>query len=233
MQCKTMETRIKQIERAWDERQSQMGLTKRAVLFKRFPAWLNESIHRRHLTFILQNISPHSRQLLDVGCGYGRLSRQIKDSYPDTKFHGVDLCTEFATAYEQEIGPCFNGPIQDFTTNKRFDVIIIVTCLMYLDSNEHQSTLKRLWAMLTSGGTLVCVEPAIEILQLWRRLTRRAFASPTGDIVYHFKQSELKARCCDLSGSYLKDVTSVSLIPFIQTTALHHAIAVAKTGEPS
>ncbi len=223
-----MEPHVEQMKQAWDDRQSQMGLTKRAVLFKRFPAWLNESIHRRHMVFVLQNISSHTKCLLDVGCGYGRISKEIKHKYPDIDCQGVDLCTEFAAAYEREIGPCFNGPIQDFKTSTRFDVIIVVTCLMYLEPKEHKPTLERLWSMLTSGGCLVCIEPAIEILQLWRRLTRRAFASPTGDSVYHFHRSELKARSCGLAGASLQAVTSISLIPFLTITALHHAIAVRK-----
>lgn len=228
MQYKLMEGRIKQIEQAWNDRHNLMGLTKRAVLFKRFPTWLNEVIHRRHMDFIMQNIPPQPRHLLDVGCGYGRLSREIKESYPDIDFQGVDLCTEFAAAYRQEIGPCFNGPIQDFKTNKRFNTIIIVTCLMYLDPKEHQPTLERLWSMLTPGGRLICIEPAIEILQLWRKLSRQEFASPTGDTVHHFRQDELRTRCCDLSGALLINMASVPLIPFVDATSLHHAVAVIK-----
>ena len=224
-----MEPHIEHMKQAWDDRQSRMGLTKRAVLFKRFPDWLNESIHRRHMDFVLQNISPHTRWLLDVGCGYGRISKEIKRKYPEIEFQGIDLCTEFAAAYRREIGPCFNGPIQDFSTSKRFDAIIIVTCLMYLDAKEHEPTLERLWSMLSVGGHLVCIEPAMEILQLWRRLTGRAYASPTGDSVYHFAQSELKARCCRLAGASLQAMTSISFMSFLPVIALHHAIAVKKS----
>lgn len=224
-----MESRIEQMKQSWDDRQSRMGLTKGAVLFKRFPAWLNELIHRRHTAFVLRNIPQHARCLLDVGCGYGRISQEIKRNHSEIQFQGVDLCTEFAAAYEEDIGRCFNGPIQDFRTDKRFDMIIIVTCLMYLDAKEHQPTLERLWSMLNGGGCLVCIEPALEILTLWRRLTRKAFASPTGGSVYHFDQAGLKARCCGLSGASLQAATSISLLPFLPITALHHAIAVKKT----
>lgn len=223
-----METRTDKLKRDWDERQSRMGLTKRAVLFKRFPAALNEWIHRRHSAFVLQNIPPETKELLDVGCGYGRISREIKRQYPAMMFQGVDLCTEFASAYEQEVGPCFNGPIQNFSTSRRFDAIISITCLMYLDTTEHRPTLERLWPMLNVGGCLICIEPAIEILQLWRGITQRENASPTGDSVHHFRRSELKSLCCGLQGAVLQATTSVNLVPFVSGTALHHGIAVRK-----
>lgn len=225
-----METRIDKLKRDWDDRQNQMGLTKRAVLFKRFPSVINESIHRRHTAFVLQNISTDVKSLLDVGCGYGRISAEIQRQYPSIAFHGVDLCTEFAHAYEKEFGPCFNGPIQSFSTDKRFDVVISVTCLMYLDLAEHRPTLERLWSILNVGGCLVCIEPAIEILQLWRKLTRRTNASPTGGSVHHFHQNELRELCCGLRAAVLQSTISVNLVPFLSSTALHHGVSVRKIG---
>ena len=223
-----MQPHLEQMKRDWDERQTRMGLTKRAVLFKRFPGWLNEAIHRRHATFVVRHVPPQARSLLDIGCGYGRLSAEVKRRYPRMEFHGVDLCTEFALAYERDVGPCFNGPVQEFSTTRRFDAILIVTCLMYLAKHEHGPTLERLWGMLNPGGSLVCIEPAFEILQLWRRLTRSDYASPTGGSVYHFHRSELRDVCHRLPEAVLRDSATVCLIPGLTMTAIHHAVAVTK-----
>ena len=228
MSCNPMQSRVQRMKQAWDERERQIGLTKRAVLFKRFPTVVNELIHRRHLRFVLQNIPDNAEQLLDVGCGYGRISREIKNRAPAISLQGVDLCTEFAIAYEKQIGPCFSGPIQEFSTNSRFDAIIVVTCLMYLDVDEHRPTLQRLWTMLNPRGCLICIEPAIEVLHLWRRVTGRAHASPTGGSVCHFRLSDLSQLCTDLPQSSLQATASVNLIPYLAVSALHHGVAVKK-----
>jgi len=226
-----MSQRIDQLKQAWDERESRLGLTKRAVLFKRFPGWLNESIHRRHVRFVLRNISRDTRSLLDVGCGYGRISMEIKRRYPNIVFQGVDLCTEFATAYEQEIGRCFEGPVQNFESDSNYDVIIIVTTLMYLDAEEHRPILTRLWSSLNAGGCLLCIEPAVGSLAWWRKLAGNAFTSPTGGTVYHFDKAELKALVCSLDGAVLHASGSIGMIPLLPAPTLHHAIGVRKDDE--
>ena len=68
-----MKKRTDDLKKAWDEHQEILGLTKRAVLFKRFPDWLNESIHRRHVRFVLNNCPEVTKSILDVGCGYVRI----------------------------------------------------------------------------------------------------------------------------------------------------------------
>ena len=69
--------RVEELRQAWDERARDLGLTKRAVLFKRFPGWLNESVHRRHAAFALRNVPAHASRVLDVGCGFGRMSEAL------------------------------------------------------------------------------------------------------------------------------------------------------------
>jgi len=223
-----MNNRINQLKKEWDDREKRLGQTKRAVLFKRFPAWLNNHIHKQHVRFVVQNIPQHANQLLDVGCGYGRISKEIKHHHPLLSFTGIELCTEFAAAYEREIGPCFNGAIQDFQPNKHYDVIIIVTLLMYLDGEEHQAIINKLWSILAPGGMMICIEPAIEFLNLWRRLTRTQFASPTGGSVYHFTQPELQGLFTQFDDAELKNSMSVHLLPFLRSTILHHGVAVSK-----
>lgn len=44
-----MTERTDQLKKEWGERSERLGFTQRAVLFKRFPGWLNDSIHRRHV----------------------------------------------------------------------------------------------------------------------------------------------------------------------------------------
>lgn len=223
-----MSKRTEELEIEWRERSQRLGSTKRAVLFKRFPGWLNEYIHHRHVKFVADNCQPGAKKLLDVGCGYGRISLELHAKFPDLEFHGVDLCKEFADEYERHFGRCYNGPIQEFESAERFDVILIVTTLMYLTKNEQVDVLEYLWSLLGEQGRIICIEPASELFMLWRRLTGRESASPTGGTVQHFVREQLEARFSALDGGRLLDSGSVRLIPFATATAVHHCVTVEK-----
>ena len=225
-----MSERTEQLKREWDRRSERLGSTQRAVLFKRFPGWLNQSIHRRHVRFIVDNCPSRMSRILDVGCGYGRLSIEIARHFPEARFQGVDLSTEFANHYEQHVGPCFNGAIQAFRTDESYDLILIVTTLMYLSTEEHTETLERLWSSLAPGGRILCIEPASELFILWRRLTGKTSASPTGGTVEHFLRQQLVKKFVHLEGSRVVRTRSVNLLPHIAATAVHHCVAVEKTG---
>jgi SAM-dependent methyltransferase len=225
-----MTRRTDQLREEWDRRSAHLGSTQRAVLFKRFPDWLNRSIHRRHMRFIFDNCTAGPSRVLDVGCGYGRISVELAKRFPEARFQGVDLSAPFARHYEEHVGPCFNGPIQAFRTDETWDLVLIVTTLMYLDSHEHAEVLERLWSSLAVGGRIVCIEPASELFTLWRRLTGKASASPTGGTVEHFLQQQLVDRFAHLQDLKLVAARSVNLLPFVDATAVHHCVAVEKAG---
>jgi SAM-dependent methyltransferase len=224
-----MSERTDQLKQEWNERSERLGSTQRAVLFKRFPGWLNQSIHRRHVRFVTDSCPAVTRDILDVGCGYGRISAELATRYPQARFQGIDLCTEFAECYQQNIGPCFNGPVQDFRTDQEFDLILIVTTMMYLNAVEHGEVLQRLWKNLRPGGRIVCIEPASELFILWRRLTGEESASPTGGTVEHFLQQQLVDKFAMLDGGCVVARRPVKLLPLVQATAVHHCVSIEKT----
>lgn len=224
-----MSERTDQLKQEWDERSERLGSTQRAVLFKRFPGWLNQSIHRRHVRFVTDNCARVTRDILDVGCGYGRISAELATRFPQARFQGVDLCTEFAEHYQRNIGPCFNGPVQEFRTEQDFDLILIVTTMMYLGAVEHDEVLQRLWSVLRPGGRIVCIEPASEFFILWHRLTGKESASPTGGMVEHFLQQQLVDKFAALDGCRLVARHAVTMLPLVPATAVHHCVAIEKT----
>ena len=144
------------------------------------------------------------------------------------KFQGVDLCTDFADEYARSVGPCYNGPIQEFRSDEKFDLILIVTTLMYLTEEEQEEVLQRLWLMLEPKGRIVCIEPASELFLLWRRLTGRESASPTGGTVHHFLRQQLENKFSSLNGGRVVGRRSVNILPFFSATAVHHAVAIEK-----
>lgn len=223
-----MSERTDQLKQEWGERSKRLGFTQRAVLFKRFPGWLNNEIHRRHVQFVGNNVPDETTRILDVGCGYGRISLALRPRLPTVQFEGIDLCTEFAEQYERHIGHCFNGAVQDYRPESTFKLIVIVTTLMYLTAAEQDEVLRRLWGALEAGGRIVCIEPASELFILWRRLTGRESASPTGGTVEHFLKRELRDRLAALDGARVVDSESVRMLPFVPASAVHHCVAAEK-----
>lgn len=226
-----MASRILKIKAEWDERVRRLGKSKRSVLFKRFPFWLNNHIHRRHRDFILKNMPEPVSDILDIGCGYGRISREIIKKHTAVSISGIELCEDFSIAYRKEFGSCFTGSIQEFQTEKHYDVIVIVTVLMYLNREELAPTVEKYWSMLAPGGVIICIEPAIEFIQLWRRLTGKALASPTGGDVIYFEKHELKDLFTKLEHAVIKDEMSVNLLPGMTFSSLHHGFAVTRNFE--
>lgn len=220
--------RIEELRSAWTDRERQFGLTKRAVLFKRFPGWLNERIHRGHMAFVADNLGRDTDRVLDIGCGYGRVSKGVQKRFPEARFQGVDICEEFALAYERQIGPCFCGPLQAFESDAKYDLVLVITVLTFLSSAEREAVLRDIWSFVRPGGTLCCIEPAIEHLTLWRRLTGREAAAPTGGSIAHFSRPAMERLFGELDGATIKATDSINLIPLTRATAVHHAIAVSR-----
>jgi SAM-dependent methyltransferase len=219
---------ISDLKDEWDERARRLGKTKRSVLFKRFPSCLNNQIHRKHRDFILGNLPDHMSSVLDVGCGYGRISREIRKRQPSSLITGIELSEEFSAAYKEEFGSCLNVSVQQFQSTEQYDVIIFVTILMYLGEDELVPTLEKFWSILSPGGVMICIEPAIEFLELWRKLTGRSFASPTGGDVHHFRKNSLTGLFSRLDNSKTTDEMSVTLLPGIGFSSLHHGVVIAK-----
>lgn len=219
-----MTDRIRQLESDWSERANAAGMTRRAVLFKRFPGWMNDYIHRQHVRFIFENWPALASSVLDLGCGYGRISDAIRERYPHIRFQGVDLCAPFAREYERTLGRCHVGPVQSFEPTDRFDVILFVTVLMYLDPAEQVAAVKRIARALQPGGKVICIEPAREIQQTWRLLTGRNDASPTGGSIHYFREPELQS-LLQASGLSPTMARQIRLVPGVRWTALHHLVA--------
>lgn len=219
---------MNQIKDQWDSRQRKLGNTNRAVLFKNFPAGFNQKLHQQHLDFISANLPDVLPAILDVGCGYGRLSMPLKESHPETEFNGVELCDEFASSYAARIGPCFTGSIADFETDRQYGAILLVTLLMYLSPDERQSSLKKLWNSLTPGGRLIMIEPYHNFLTTLRKKLQLSHFSPTGGEVKYFRRHELEhLTAMNLTNSKLL-ATKFFSMPYTHFPRLHIGLVLQK-----
>lgn len=220
--------RAQRLKREWEDRERQYGSTKRAVLLKRLPFWVNRYIHARHMRFIKNAIPNNTNTVLDIGCGYGRVSGELKRYMPGLSFTGVEVCTGFAASYERDIGTCFCGAIEDFSSKEPFDFVIVVTLLMYIQESDLADVVKKIWSFVAPGGVFVCIEPAVEMLNLWRRLSSSGSASPTGGDVLHFRKDEMMSLFSSLPGATITKSMSVPIFPFVSATTVHHGFVVRK-----
>ncbi len=223
-----MTDRVEASERAWEERQRSLGCTPQAVLFKGFPGWLNAWLHRRHLRFLLRQLPLHAERILDVGCGYGRISLAVKRERPNLEIEGVEFCAAFAEQFTQRIGRCYRVPIQEFRPEHAYDAILVVTLLTYLSEEDRARVLSVLWGSLRPGGRLICIEPAIEIAELEGRFFCRRQAPESTSNVRRFRMAELETSLGSLPGALLPAGASIRLLPGIASSSLHHCLAAEK-----
>ena len=215
-----------QLALMWEARFEQYRSSKRGVICKRFPSIMNEIVHRRHVTFVLHKLSnlPLGAKILDVGCGYGRIAKELITLYPDLNVEGIDICKSFADQFERSVGPCFHGAIEDYRPKQRFDAILAVTSLMYLEENARCAAVQRLWAALKPGGTFVCIEPSVELPRLCRRLLGRAPKATGGDVRY-FSANEIKSLFGNEENSALMEVMPLNIVPGLSCSTLHYLSA--------
>ena len=217
------------IRNAWEEREKKLGNNLRSVLFKNLPDWMNDSLHYRHSQFIIKNLPKQGKSLLDVGCGFGRLSREIAKVKPEVKISGIDICPAFAKQFENEFSECFNGSMQDYKQEKTFDTILMVTVLMYAKHEDIYEILNKFWSILAVGGRLICIENYENILIDFRRLINNQLLQPTGNQVIYFKRHELENLLVKLPYSDIVAKRTFSLIPCFSFPVLHHGFVLQKT----
>lgn len=148
---------------AWEQRSIDYGATWKGVLFRGMPDMANEHFHLSHLNFILQCIkdSKATMRILDVGCGYGRLSLPVVKKFPQAQISGMDISPNYVKLYRKNTGrDAFIGAVDAIPREiGTFDYIIVVTVLMYLPENKLRETLSSLFAHLNPAGKIILIEP--------------------------------------------------------------------------
>ena len=146
---------------SWEQRSLQYGTSLQGVLFKNLPEFVNEHIHQWHLysiTTFLKNKQP--KTLLDVGCGYGRLSASIINQFPGIQTTGLDISPHYAELYRQQIKrPAIVSTAENIPNDLgEFDCILAVTVLMYVPENNLSKAVSNLVDHLNKNGTLIIIE---------------------------------------------------------------------------
>jgi SAM-dependent methyltransferase len=176
----------------WETRAVRSSSSLSGVLFQGLSEQANSVLHYWH-AWIVRNVFLPKLQagarVLDLGCGYGRLSRIIAAERPDIQLIGQDLAMPYCQTFAKGCGPCVladagSPPFAD----ESFDGIISITCLMYLPEAELAHALESLRKTLRRGGVFLSVEPGYEVQQLIARARGGASQSPTGGLGFSRKR---------------------------------------------
>jgi 2-polyprenyl-3-methyl-5-hydroxy-6-metoxy-1,4-benzoquinol methylase len=123
-----------------------------------------------------QYIQPQSgERILDVGCGYGDLSRCLRD----VSYVGVDSNEDYIEFAQRDPvrGAVFVvGDVTELSEERygRFDCAVLIGVLHHLSDNDATRTLKAITEILDPAGRLVAAEPVWEPSQ---RTTARVLAA--------------------------------------------------------
>jgi 2-polyprenyl-3-methyl-5-hydroxy-6-metoxy-1,4-benzoquinol methylase len=224
----TTKYNFEKVKNEWDNRAEAMGSTLNSVLFKRFPKIINKFIHNKHKNFILKSIDIDIINLLDVGCGYGRLSAEIKSQHPNAMLKGIDISEKFIESYNRNIGFATCVPLEEFKPSEKYSIVISTTILMYIDPDLLSINLKKIWDSVLPGGWLFIIEPANEFQKIYRILSGNINAKATGGNVRYFSKEELYGYIEKLEEKYAINYKSISIAPGIKYLSLHHMFSIKK-----
>ena len=114
--------------------------------------------HNTHYHPLALRLAPSARTALDVGCGEGRLTRELRDSgVPEVTGLDVDAdqVARARTAADDDVGLHYLvGDVLRLPTADRFD---LVTCYATLHHLDLEDGLRRLRDLVAPGGHLVVV----------------------------------------------------------------------------
>lgn len=146
------------------------------VLPKSFPQPVNKYLHNWMFEKI-KIIIPEDEKIrvLDLGCGYGRLSKEILDSFPKALTFGIDLSDTYINLYNKSLTPrgkALKGDIRKLPYKSAyFDVVFMVTTLMYItNAGEQEKVMREIFRVLRPGGKFVIIERnsyAYALITLW------------------------------------------------------------------
>ena len=169
----------------WEERARRHKSSSAGVLFEGLPPEANDVVHSWHRWLIDEKLGPTLMEgglVMDVGCGFGRLSQGLGSSFPSQQLFGLDFVFDYARQYEAKTnGRAVVADLAQMPVRPRtFDAIICVTALMYLSESRAKSVVADLIDMLRPGGVALFVEPGAEFLRVAARLRRSSSSSSTG-----------------------------------------------------
>lgn len=176
--------RFTDLRSRWEMRAAECRDAPVGVLFRGLSPALNQHLHRFHTRAVSKQflpLLPQGARVLDLGCGYGRIGREILDHRPDLILVGVDFAWPYCWRYRQNVADsvCADVACLPFAAGS-FDAIVAVTVLMYVSPASRPAMMAQLISLLKPGGHLLMVEPSQEVLEIIARLRPSSAGHTTG-----------------------------------------------------
>lgn len=150
-------------ENVWLER-SRASLNKKykGVLFSSFPDLLNDYLHEWTSQLVTEHIIKKDRYILDLGCGYGRVSLIIREKFPNPFLIGLDISPYYTKEYIRNISNSFSIVSDSVYLPFRkglFNIIFEVFSLTYLPNKEkYKQAIHEMFYSLDDDGTILIIE---------------------------------------------------------------------------
>lgn len=158
---------MNEISQFWENRSRKFGARVEGVLLKSVP----ESINMYLNDWMLKQVkgimdTKNGFKVLDIGCGYGRLSEPLAKEFPGLQIFGVDVAESYVDLYNRKLksrGKAVKADSRKLPfKNSSFDAVFMVTALMYLISQEDQlKAVSEVIRVLKPGGRFVILERSV------------------------------------------------------------------------
>jgi SAM-dependent methyltransferase len=184
-----------QLRDEWEHRAAEKGNSTAGVLLQKLPDPLNQYLHERHIQLVIQKLLPllpRGARLLDVGCGYGRISKEIRLSRPDIELIGIDFSVTYCRLYAQNTGAAIVcADLNDLPVRGSIaDAMLCITSLMYIPIADREKVMSILVRLLRPEGLALLIDPGQEYLDLARLFSSRKPRYATGGTGFTLKDYE-------------------------------------------
>lgn len=168
----------------WEKRAAESRDQLSGVLFRGLSDQSNAAFHAWHawiVSEVFATVLPGQASVLDLGCGYGRLTKVLAECRPDVAVTGQDLSIDYCHLFRGTGRACvcadaLNLPFE----NASLDGAVVVTCLMYADRLDVSRILAGLYRVVKPGGIVLLLDPGMELQRVVACVRGRQAYSPTG-----------------------------------------------------
>lgn len=174
-------TRIREL---WEARARSMGDSQRGVLFKGFSEPANAALdawHQRLVRDVLAPALPSGGAVLDIGCGYGRLTRVLSKHRTDILPIGQDISFRYCSFLVSAGGLAVQADQEALPFKLcSLDGALAITVLMYAERDKVVGVLRGIREVLRPGVPLLVVDPGEELRAKIERAGGQRIATATG-----------------------------------------------------
>lgn len=143
-------------------------VSKKKNIVVRLKEWLDKSFFRK----ILKQLTTDSINVLDIGGGTGWMLDILKKTDPRISFTQVaDIDPQAKAIAEQNGHAYFEGIVEDFNTDKKFDLILMLNLVEHVA--DPLAVLQKAESLLSPGGIIVIKTP--NTVSWDARLYRRSY----------------------------------------------------------